>query len=134
VLCGDSQDGRVGSVEVDTYTEYLSEIIRVVASQPFSDLGNAVTITELEATFEAGVGNLTTLNPQVRLSTSKNGRSYSDELSRSIGGIGEYYKRAIWNKLGRFPRFAVVKFVMSDPVKADFIKLEANLRSGQRGN
>jgi hypothetical protein len=134
VLCGDSQDGRVGSVEVDTYTEYLSEIIRVVASQPFSDLGNAVTITELEATFEAGVGNLTTLNPQVRLSTSKNGRSYSDELSRSIGGIGEYYKRAIWNKLGRFPRFAVVKFVMSDPVKADFIKLEASLRSGQRGN
>lgn len=134
VLCGDSQDGRIGSIEVDTYTEYGNKIIRVVATQPFSDLGNALTVTQLEATFESGVGDLTTKNPQIRLSTSPDGRSYNDELSRPIGKIGEYFKRAIWNKLGRFPRFAVFKFEMSDSVKPVFIKLEANIRSGKRGN
>lgn len=134
ILCGDSQDGRIGSVEVDTYTEYLGEIIRVVSTQPFSDLGNAITIPQLEATFESGVGDLTTKNPQIRMSTSNDGRKFSNEINRSIGKIGEFYKRAVWTRLGRFPRFAVVKFVMSDPVKPVFIKLEANIRSGQRGN
>ncbi len=134
VICGDSQDGRIGSIEVDTYTEYSNPIIRTVATQPFSDLGNAVTVSQLEATFESGVGDLTTLDPQIRLSTSPDGRTYNNELSRSIGKIGEYFKRSIWSKLGRFPRFAVFKFVMSDPVKPVFIKLEANIRSGKRGN
>jgi hypothetical protein len=134
VLCGDSQDGRVGSVEFDTYSEYNSEIIRTISTQPFSDLGNAITIPQLEATFESGVGDLTTINPQIRMSTSYDGRTFGDELSRSIGKIGQYYYRASWNKLGRFPRFAVVRFTMSDKVKPTFIKLEANMRGSQRGN
>lgn len=134
VLCGDSQDGRIGAVEVDTYSEYGDEIIRTVATQPFSDLGNALTVTQLEATFESGVGDLVTLDPKIRLSTSPDGRSFSNELDRSIGKVGEYYKRSIWSKLGRFPRYAVFKFVMSDKVKPVFIKLEANIRSGTRGN
>lgn len=134
VLCGDSQDGRVGSVEPDTYTEYSGEILRSMTIAPLSNLGNAITITQLEATFESGVGDFTTTDPQVRMSTSFDARTYNNELSRSIGKIGEYFKRAIWYRLGRFPRFAVIKFEMSDPVKPTFIKLEANLRSGSNGN
>lgn len=133
VLCGDSQDGRIGSVEVDTYTEYSDEIIRTVALQPLSDLGNAISVSSLEATFESGVGDLTVLNPQIRLTTSKDGRSFNDELSRSLGGIGEYNKRQIWYRLGRFPRMTVFKLTMSDPVKPVFIKLEASIRTSNRG-
>lgn len=134
VLCGDSQDGRIGSVEVDTFTEYSSEIIGSIATQPFADLGEAITITQLEATFESGVGDLTTKDPQIRMSFSRDGKSFSDERLKSIGKIGEFSRRATWTKLGRFPRFAVIKFVISDPVKRAFIKLEANIRSGRRGN
>ena len=134
VLCGDSIDGRLGSVEVDTYSEYGGEIIRVVSVQPLSDLGNAITVSEIEATMESGVGDLYVENPQIRLSTSDDGRVFGNELNRSIGAVGEYFKRAIWYKLGRFPRFAVFKFVMSDKVKPVFIKLEANVRGGHRGN
>lgn len=133
VMCGDSQDGRIGAVEVDTYTEYGSEIIRTVSLQPLSDMGNAIAVSRLEATFESGVGDLVTIDPQVRMSTSKDGRSFSDELSRSIGKIGEYFKRSIWYGLGRFPRLAVFKFTMSDPVKPVFIKLEAKVRSTNNG-
>lgn len=133
VLCGDSQKGIVGSVDVDIYSEYDNEIIRTVAVQPLFDLGYALSITSLEATFESGVGDLEVVDPQIRLSCSPDGRSYNEELKRSIGKIGEYYKRAIWYRLGRFPRMAVFKFVVSDKVKPAFIKLEMKIRSTNNG-
>jgi hypothetical protein len=134
ILCGDSQDGRIGSVEVDTYTEYNSPIIRTVTLQPLSDQGSAISVSQLEATMEAGVGDLVTNDPQIRMSFSNDGKSFSQELSRSIGKMGEYEKRAIWYRLGRFARMTVFRFIMSDPVKPVFIKLEANIRGGQLGN
>ena len=57
----------------------------------------------------------------------------NQELSRSLGGIGEFNKRQIWYRLGRFPRMAIFKFIMSDPVKPVFIKLEASVRTSNRG-
>ena len=134
VLCGDSQDGRIGSVDINIYTEYDNEIIRVISTQPLSDQGNAIVISQLEATLESGVGDLVTIDPQIRLSVSNDGHSFSQELSRSIGKIGQYNQRAIWYRLGRFSRMAVFRFVMSDPVKPVFISLTANLRGGQGGN
>lgn len=134
VLCGDSQDGRIGSVEVDTYTEYDSEIIRTMSTLVISDQGHALLIPELEATFEAGVGDDETEDPKIRMSFSRDGKSFSDELIRSIGKIGEYERRAIWYRLGRFPRMFIMKMEMSDPVNPTFIKLEARVRSGNRGN
>lgn len=133
ILCGDSQDGRIGSVEINTYSEYEKEIIRTVSLQPLSDLGNAISVSSLEATFESGVGDLSVPNPQIRLETSKDGRSFNQELSRSLGGIGEFNKRQIWYRLGRFPRMAIFKLIMSDPVKPVFIKLEASVRTSNRG-
>ena len=133
VLCGDSIDGRIGSIEEDTYTEYNENIIRTFSTQVLSDQGNALIVSQLEATFEAGVGDLITLGPQVRVSISKDGKSFNNELSRSLGGIGEFESRAIWYRLGRFPRLCVIKVEMSDPVKPSFLKLEANVRAAQGG-
>lgn len=134
VLCGDSQDGRIGSIEVDKYSEYGTEIIRTFAIQPLANQGQAVAVSQLELTMESGVGDYTVEIPQVRMSSSPDGKTYNNDLSRSIGKIGEYFKRCIWYKLGRFSRFAVFKFTMSDPVKPVVIKLEANIRGGQIGN
>ena len=133
VMCGDSQDGRIGSVEADTYTEYGSEIIRTFSTQVISDQGNAIVISQLEATMEAGVGDLVTKDPKIRISFANDGKSFGNELTRSIGGIGEFERRAIWYRLGRFPRMVVIKVEMSDPVKPVFIKLEANIRALQNG-
>ena len=133
VLCGDSQDGRIGSIEVDTYTEYDSEIIRTFSSQVISDQGNSLMLSRLEATMEAGVGDTDTPDPKIRISFANDGKSFGNELTRSIGGIGEFERRAIWYRLGRFPRMVVIKVEMSDPVKPVFIKLEANIRGSQNG-
>lgn len=135
ILCGDSQDGRIGSVEVDTYTEYSSEIIRSVSTQPIANQGETIFIPQVELTMESGVGDLTVSDPQIRMSYAKDGRSFNNQLSRSTGKIGEFNKKAIWNRLGRFPRFAVFNFVMSDAVKPVIIKLEMNVKGGNpRGN
>jgi len=133
VLCGDSQDGRIGSIEVDTYTEYGSEIIRTFSTQVISDQGNSLIMSQLEATMEAGVGDLVTEDPKIRISFARDGKSFGNELTRGIGGIGEFERRAIWYRLGRFPRMVVIKVEMSDPVKPVFIKLEANIRGSQNG-
>jgi len=133
ILCGDSQDGRIGIIDFDTYSEYEREIIRTFAVQPLANNGAPISITQAELTVESGVGNLAIKDPQIRLSTSNDGKSYNNELSRSLGKIGEHSKRIIWNKLGRFPRFAVLKFVMSDKLKAIAIKLELNIKGGSIG-
>ena len=65
---------------------------------------------------------------EVEKSLNLNGKDDIEKL-----GVGEFNKRQIWYRLGRFPRMTVFKFTMSDAVKPVFIKLEANIRSGQRG-
>ncbi len=134
LLCGDSQDGRIGEISPSTYSEYEDEIIRSCVIQPLTNQGNAISIPELEATFKSGVGTLKTLKPKVRMQTSETGNGFNDNLSRGVGGIGEYSRRSIWYRLGRFPREAFIRFSMSDIVESEFIKLEARLKGGQRGN
>jgi hypothetical protein len=92
-----------------------------------------MVIPNIEATIEAGAGDEVTEDPQIRLSISNDGKYFGNELSRSIGGIGETQHRAIWKRLGRFPRMSVIKLEMSDPVKPTLIKLEATIKATNRG-
>ncbi len=132
VLVGDSVDGRIGQVDPDVYTEYGKNIIRTAVTQPFADQGNSVNVPELEPVFEAGVGNSEVADPKIRVSFSKDGKRWSDERSKPIGKIGEYMRRSIFYRLGRFPRFALLKVVLSDAVKPVYIKLEAKIKIGRR--
>lgn len=134
LLCGDSQDGRIGNISPFIYSEYDDEIIRSCVVQPLTNQGNSISITELEPTFKSGVGTLETPDPKVRMATSKTGNGFNNETSRSIGGIGKYNARTIWSRQGRFPREALIQFRMSDKVESEFIKLEARLKGGNRGN
>ena len=133
-LCGDAQDGRIGSLEILTYMEYERKIIRSFSTQPFSDMGNVLNVSQLELTVESGVGDFTTENPKVRMSYSNDGHIFSDETMRDIGAIGNYINRAIWYRQGRVPRFRIFKFYFSDPVQPAILKLEANVRGHQIGS
>ncbi len=132
--CGDILDGRIGNIEPDTYTEYGELIHRSFTTQPFSDQGNALTVSALELTMESGSGDFTTLDPKINMSQSFDNKTFTDEISRSIGAIGEYDQRLIWNRLGRVPRFTSFRFTMSDPVKPTVVKLEANMRGHTIGS
>jgi len=133
VLVGDSQDGRIGSVEDDERAEYGAEILRSCVTQPLTNFGDALSISMLEPTFKSGVGTIETPDPQIRFSSSEDLLSFNDETTRSLGGIGERNTRTIWNRQGRFSRYALLKFTMSDKVESEFIKLEAKVKGGTRG-
>ena len=127
VLVGDSQDGRIGELSSDIYTEYGDNIRRVIATQPFSSMGRSVRLPSIELTIESGVGNADRPDPVVSMDISDDGKTFTYERTRSMGKVGEYNRRAIWYRNGRSPRFRVFRFKMSDPVKPVIIKCEAKV-------
>ena len=134
LLCADSQDGRIGQISPFIYSEYNDEIIRSCVIQPLTNQGNAISISEIEPTLKNGVGTLATPEPKINMATSKTGNGFDDPTSRNVGGIGKYNARTIWRRLGRFPREALIRFSMSDMVESEIIKVEARIKSGNRGN
>jgi hypothetical protein len=133
LFCGDSIDGRIGEIKSDLYTEYGDPVFRQAATKPFSQNGNKMFAGELEATFEAGVG-LTTgqgSNPIVRMDFSDDGgKNFSPEFSRSIGRIGEYGHETVWHRQGGIPNFRMVRFTITDPIKANLIRIAATPELG----
>lgn len=127
LICGDAIDGRIGEMSTKVYNEYGEPIVRTLVLQPFQNQGASFSISELELTMEAGVGTAV-LDPQIRMSTSKDGETFGNELWRGIGKIGNRMRRTIWRKLGRFSRYAVVKFTMSDDVKPNIIMLRGRFK------
>lgn len=125
-IVGDSQDGRVGILDIDEYFEYGSNIIRLFSPQPIENKGKSFRIAQVELTMEAGVGNGVP-NPMVSMAISEDLKTFAYERNRRIGAVGKYGQRTIWRKLGRFPRFALFKFRISDPIKPVVIKLEMDV-------
>lgn len=132
ILCGDVVDGRIGRLSADVYTEYETNIIRRVATQPFQNNMQSVFFPSLELTIESGVGNAAVVDPQIVLERSKDGKTWSDPIARSIGKIGEYTRRAIWRRNGRASRFEVFRFTLTDAVKPVIIQLTANMIGGDK--
>jgi len=132
IFCGDNVDGRIGELTADVYTEYGNTIIRRVATQPFQNNMQSVFFPSLELTVESGVGNDAVTDPQIVLERSKDGKTWSDPIPRSIGKIGEYQRRAIWRRNGRAGRFEVFRFTLTDAVKPVIIQRTANIVGGDK--
>ena len=132
ILCGDLIDGRIGELDSDVYTEYENAIIRRVATQPFQNNMQSVFFPTLELTVESGVGNVDAPDPQITLERSKDGKTWSGPIARSIGKIGEYSRRAIWRRNGRASRFEIFRFTLTDAVKPVIIQLTANIIGGDK--
>lgn len=129
-IVGDSIDGRIGSLEADTYTEYGNPILRRFATQPFHAQGASFLLPSIELTVESGVGNLDQKEPEIRMERSTDGKTWSDARPRKIGSVGQFNKRAIWRRNGRAARFETLRFSMSDPVKFVIISLTADVMTG----
>jgi len=133
LLCGDAIDGRIGQIVDKIYTEYDNAVLRQAALKPMSQDGMKIFAGELEADFEAGVG-LTVgqgSNPVVMMDFSDDGgRTFSSQFKRFIGKIGEYGHETVWNRQGRFPNARTIRFTVTDPVKANLIRIAATPELG----
>ena len=135
LLCGDAIDGRIGELVSDVYTEYDNTIFRQAALKPMTQDGIKIFAGELEADFEAGTG-LTFgqgSNPVVIMDFSDDGgRTFSNEFKRFMGKIGEYGHETVWNRQGRFPNARTIRFTVTDPVKANLIRIAATPELGDQ--
>ena len=131
VWAGDLADGRIGLLDQETYTEYGENIRRTIVTQPFQNNMESFVVPELELTVESGVGNADSVDPKVGLERSTDAKVWSDMRLRSVGKVGEYNRRVIWNRNGRASRFELFRFTISDPVKPVFIQMTADIVATQ---
>lgn len=127
LLVSDSEDGRIGYLSEDIYTEYGNTLIREKTTPPLSNQGEQLFISEIEITAETGTGLITGQgqDPIIMMQWSEDGaRTWTSEINRKLGKIGEYLHRVVWRRLGRIPFNVVFRFRISDPVKVVLIKLE----------
>jgi hypothetical protein len=132
-LIGDAFSGEVGYLDADTFTEFGNTIRSYAISPPIHSDRQRVTNSRFELDIEAGVGLITGQgsDPQIMMKYSDDGgRTWSREMWRSMGAIGEYKTRCRWLRLGQ-ARQRVYQIAISDPVKRTIIAAHVDLEVGQ---
>lgn len=119
MLVGDWENGNVYAYDLGTYSDNGEPLIALrTCSTIQNNLEELGTMT-FQLDMDTGVG-LTTgqgSDPKVMLRWSKDGgKTWSNELRRTIGAIGKYANRVFWNRVGGGRRL-VLEVKISDPVK-----------------
>lgn len=122
-IVGDSTSNALGQLDIGTYTEF-GDTMRFLCTCPSVSRDNKrLTHNRLELVFDNGVGLATGQgsDPQAMLRYSNDGgRTWSSEKWRSLGAIGEYQSRAVWNRLGQ-ARDRIYECSITDPVRRTLI-------------
>ena len=114
----DYENGKIYRLDDKSFTDDGEMIKRKFISRHLST-GDYSTIASLWLEMEAGVGDQIGqgVDPQIMMRISKDGgHTWGAENWRSFGKVGEYFKRAIWHRLGR-ARDWTFEFTITDPVK-----------------
>jgi hypothetical protein len=123
----DEQSNSIGNLSADVFTEFGATMRWIATGPSLGEDNKRVAIPRLELIFEQGVG-LTTgqgSDPQAMLQWSGDGgRTWTNERWRSLGAIGEYRRRAVWNRNGTW-RDPIARVTMSDPVRRNLIMATA---------
>jgi hypothetical protein len=122
IYVSDYENGKLYSLSLDYYTDDGVAIAREFTSRHQSN-GNFIGFSQIWLEFEPGVGLQSGqgTDPQVMMTVSRDGGStFGNERWTSIGKVGKYRTRAIWNRLGRAFDW-VFRFRVTDPVKVVII-------------
>lgn len=118
----DYSNGKLYLLDKDNYTDDGDAIIREFVGRHQGN-GDYSTLNQIWLEMEGGVGLQTGQgsDPQVMMQISRDGgHTWGAEIWSSIGKIGEYTARVVFNRLGR-SRDWLFKFRVSDPVKTVFV-------------
>lgn len=116
-LVGDYLIGRVYEMSLENYSDGANALQRRIVSPPLHRDGAYMSVPLLQVHFEHGIGLTAGTDPQVIMDWSDDGgMTFGNEHWASIGKIGEYEKRAIWRRTGRF-RQRVYRMTYTEPTK-----------------
>lgn len=124
-VVGDYQTGDLYALDMNTYQDNGATITRLRAAPHLTgeDL-DWVFYSRFQLDMKSGAGLDGTqqgTNPQAMLQWSNDGGySWSSEQWRSMGQIGQYTYRGIWNRLGK-ARDRVFRVTITDPIEVVLI-------------
>jgi len=129
LLAFDVKD-EIGLIDKLALTYFNVKIKRELISQPFFGEGLPLFEGDFELVIETGIVDDAT-DPIIRYSYSDDGgKTFSDEIQRNIGFKGDYEKRVVWRRQGRFPLSRVVKIEISDNVECNIVGMSALKQAG----
>lgn len=117
-LIGDRDTGKIYHMSLAFESDDGAAQIRERITPQIQGEKDLLTFASFELDMEVGVGLVTGQgsNPQIMMQYSKDGgNTWSNELWRDIGKIGEYSTRVVWRQLGE-GRSLTIRVVVSDPV------------------
>lgn len=127
-LLGSNQNQKIYTPDLDRYNEDGTAMPVTVELPPIGNGVDRKTLYSLEVFCETGVGDTTTTDPQIIMAYSRNGgRSWSNEMWRDLGAVGDYTTRAVWRVNVEF-RQLQVRLVLPDKVRRCVIGYRADIR------
>lgn len=133
ILVGSTTSNVIGELDPETYTD-LSETHRMEWTyQPVIAEGRRAFHDRFEIECEVGVGLTTGQGsaPEIMLSLSDDGgRTWRVLPNKSLGAIGKYKTRVVWNALGA-SRNRVYRAAVSDPVQVAITGTYLEVRGGR---
>lgn len=118
----DYENGKIYVLDSNTYTDDGEMIVREFISR-HQATGDYSHFGQMWIEMEAGTGLISGQgeNPKVMMSVSRDGgHTYGAEVVREFGRIGEYKRRAVFNRVGR-SRDWLYRFRVTDPVNTVFV-------------
>lgn len=131
-LAIDYSTSKIYEIDLDTYTEDGETIEREGITAPLFNNNNRFFVGNVQIDMEAGVGLLNGQgsNPQIMLQVSTDGgKTYSNEIWRTIGAQGSYKTKVIWHRLG-YAYNMCFKYRITDPIKVIISGFYANIKTG----
>ncbi len=129
-IVGDFEKGKLYELNLDTFDEDGQRIKREMISAKLIFDRNRLRVPEFILEMEAGVGIATGQgsDPEIALRFSiDGGHTFSNEIIRKLGKIGEYFTAISWDSLGQGRSF-IFKVIVTDPVKMAVISANARIK------
>jgi len=123
VLLAGNDEGKIGIIKQDVFTEYGETLRDYFTTQPFSDQQKDFSLHRMEAVCQSGVGNDDIEEPTIAFSFSDDGVEFGKERYRSLGKRGDRDKRQVWRNQGRFDQDTVLRCAVSAPCRRAVIDL-----------
>jgi len=127
---GSYRSGEVFTLDLDTFTDNGQNIRRERVAPVLHADGAPLFLNRLEVIAETGHGDNATPAPLLMVDLSTDGgRTWGGDRLLGLGAIGEFQKRGVLHRLGRFRRVNV-RFAVSDAVKVVVLGAVADVEVG----